>query len=254
MQQKMRSRRLTVNVPLCTIQVRSISKFEILMLCPLLALLTSLKRIFILESVMIHVLTFPSHDDVTNISEVIGVSDAWFTKQISAFLDRHSGASAEVQKEEEKKFKEVGEAFTVLSDPKKKSRYDSGHDLEDDDMNMGLFIAHIHSFSCIQNSISPCIKALPRLMIQSFLLYVGFANVILFYVNLCTDNNKNTQHLINHFNPLINHMSFFASLPDLDANNIFKAFFGSPGGFSFEGNSCKATILFFDSITIPLFT
>ncbi|XP_062874709.1 dnaJ homolog subfamily C member 7 isoform X2 [Trichomycterus rosablanca] len=87
------------------------------------------------------------------------IKKAYRKRALMHHPDRHSGASAEVQKEEEKKFKEVGEAFTVLSDPKKKSRYDSGHDLEDDDMNM-----------------------------------------------------------------------------DFDANNIFKAFFGGPGGFSFEAS------------------
>ncbi|XP_051571537.1 dnaJ homolog subfamily C member 7-like isoform X2 [Myxocyprinus asiaticus] len=96
------------------------------------------------------------------------IKKAYRKRALMHHPDRHSGASAEVQKEEEKKFKEVGEAFTVLSDPKKKSRYDSGHDLEDDDMNM-----------------------------------------------------------------------------DFDANNIFKAFFGAPGGFSFEGNSSSGPGNFF---------
>ncbi|XP_030195870.1 dnaJ homolog subfamily C member 7 [Gadus morhua] len=60
------------------------------------------------------------------------IKKAYRKRALMHHPDRHSAATTEVQKEEEKKFKEVGEAFTVLSDPKKKCRYDSGHDLDDD--------------------------------------------------------------------------------------------------------------------------
>lgn len=65
------------------------------------------------------------------------IKKAYRKRALMHHPDRHSGASAEVQKEEEKKFKEVGEAFTILSDPKKKTRYDSGQDLDEEGMNMG---------------------------------------------------------------------------------------------------------------------
>uniref|UniRef100_A0A8D3CJE8 J domain-containing protein n=1 Tax=Scophthalmus maximus TaxID=52904 RepID=A0A8D3CJE8_SCOMX len=60
------------------------------------------------------------------------IKKAYRKRALMHHPDRHSAATQEVQKEEEKKFKEVGEAFTVLSDPKKKVRYDNGHDLDDD--------------------------------------------------------------------------------------------------------------------------
>ncbi|XP_073230026.1 dnaJ homolog subfamily C member 7-like [Porites lutea] len=63
------------------------------------------------------------------------IKKAYKKEALKHHPDRHSGATDEVKKSEELLFKEVNEAYSVLSDPRKKARYDSGQDLEDGFMN-----------------------------------------------------------------------------------------------------------------------
>lgn len=62
--------------------------------------------------------------------------------------DRHADADDAVKKKEEAIFKEVSEAYSILSDARKKARYDSGQDLEEMDMGM-LATASEQSVECI---------------------------------------------------------------------------------------------------------
>lgn len=59
------------------------------------------------------------------------IKRAYRKRALAHHPDRHSGSSEEEKREHEKKFKEIGEAYGVLSDSKKKSRYDNGCDIED---------------------------------------------------------------------------------------------------------------------------
>ena len=52
---------------------------------------------------------------------------------ISFDADRHASASEKEKREHEIKFKEIGEAYAVLTDSKKRAMYDRGQDINDPD-------------------------------------------------------------------------------------------------------------------------
>ncbi|XP_059471816.1 dnaJ homolog subfamily C member 7 [Neocloeon triangulifer] len=69
------------------------------------------------------------------------IKKAYKKKALEHHPDRHAHVSDAEKKEHERLFKEVGEAYGVLLDPKKRARYDNGQDMEDDMMEGG------HGFS-----------------------------------------------------------------------------------------------------------
>lgn len=66
-------------------------------------------------------------------ASVDDIKKAYRKRALIHHPDRHANATDNEKKEQEKKFKELGEAYSVLSDQKKKARYDSGQDMDDFD-------------------------------------------------------------------------------------------------------------------------
>lgn len=59
------------------------------------------------------------------------IKKAYRKKALIHHPDRHANSSPEERKEQELKFKEVGEAYTILSDQRKKMCYDNGQDVDE---------------------------------------------------------------------------------------------------------------------------
>eukprot|EP00794_Sanderia_malayensis_P017717 gene17717-19488_t len=67
------------------------------------------------------------------------IKKAYRKEALKHHPDRHSNETEEKKKDEERLFKEVNEAYSILSDKQKRMRYDNGQDLEDNGMDFGDF-------------------------------------------------------------------------------------------------------------------
>ncbi|XP_003741105.1 dnaJ homolog subfamily C member 7 [Galendromus occidentalis] len=61
------------------------------------------------------------------------IRKAYRRKALEHHPDRHASASDKQKQDQEKLFKELSEAYGILSDPKKKGRYDNGVELDEQD-------------------------------------------------------------------------------------------------------------------------
>ncbi|XP_059220602.1 dnaJ homolog subfamily C member 7 isoform X1 [Stomoxys calcitrans] len=78
------------------------------------------------------------------------IKKAYRKKALVHHPDRHANSSPEERKEQELKFKEIGEAYAILSDQRKKMRYDSGQDMEEleqADFDPNQMFRHFFQFS-----------------------------------------------------------------------------------------------------------
>jgi DnaJ family protein C protein 7 len=74
---------------------------------------------------------------VTQSSTEAEIKKAYKRQALKFHPDRHANKTDEEKAAAEAAFKDIGEAYAVLSDPQKKQRYDSGVDLEDLDNDFG---------------------------------------------------------------------------------------------------------------------